>query len=282
MTGLRSSESHYDRLFDKALSYKYNLSIRFEPDGLFFTVYDTDSNKYIGYESALLSGITELFRFIKDHDWLTHTFNKTLCIIPSVKYTIVPGALFIPQEAENYFKFVHNLHTDEVLVTSHLASTDAYIIYSTEIGYPEIIKDHFPVNSSVIPQVASLIEYIVPVLRNQTGALLTLGLGENDFNLLLVENGKMIYCNSFPYSNAEDLVYYVIFVIDQLKVNAEKLKVNLCGDINQKSEVIRLLRKYIRTVDLLKFENQAQLSYALGEIEMHKYPDLFNPRLCEL
>lgn len=282
MTGLRSAESHFDRLFDKALSYKYNLSIRFQPDGLFFTVYDPETNKYIGFESALLSGIPDLYRFIKEHDWLTRSFRKTLCIIPAPKYTIVPDALFIPHEAESYFSFVHELRNDEELASSHLLSADAFVIYSADIGYPEIIKDHFSQQTVIIPQVAALVEYVVPASRNETGSSMTLGLNKNDFNLLLMENGRMVYCNSFSYTNAEDLAYYVIFVIDQLKVNAEKLKVNLCGEINHKPEVMRLLRKYIKTVEILRFGNQAQMSYALNELELQKYPDLFNPRLCEL
>ncbi|MGE5317596.1 MAG: DUF3822 family protein [Chloroflexota bacterium] len=281
MTGLRSAVSCYDKIFEKASSNKYNLSIRLISDGLFFTIYDTETHKYIGFESDIMTGITEVYDSVRNNQLFAGRFRNTVCVIPASKYTLVPDALFLPDRATEYLSFVHEIHPGEDVSTSNLLSTDAVVVYASEMGYFELIRECFP-SAKVIPMVTSLIDLVVPAFRNSADPVMCIHLNRNDFDVLLIQNGNMVYCNNFSYSNAEDLVYFTIFVIDQLKINVEKVKAFLSGDINVKSDVMRLIRKYVRTVNILNVDNQAQVSYALNEIQVHNFPDLFNPRLCEL
>jgi len=91
----------------------------------------------------------------------------------------------------------------------------------------------------------------------------------------------MKFCNNYTFKAPEDLVYYTLFVMDQLSLNPEKAEVTMSGKISIKSEVVKLLRKYIRFVNVLKFDGDTSLSYALSEVEPHRFIDLLNPALCE-
>lgn len=281
MTGLRTTVSCFDRIFDKASSEKYNLSIRLQPDGLLFSVFDPENQKYIGFESVMLAGATEIYEFISKSDLLIRKFKKTTCITPASKYTIVPGALFAPDKSAEYFSFVYQLENWEELSTTKLNYDDAELIYASDIAYSQIAKDYFP-HSSVLPGVAAFINYILPRFRNSRDSAMFLNLYSDNFDLLLLENGRMVFCNSFNYKTIEDLVYYTIFVADQLKVNPEKVELKLSGNIASQAELLKLLRKYIKTVDLLNIDTEIQISYALNELERNQYIDLLNPRLCEL
>lgn len=281
MTGLRSAVSCYDKIFDKASSNTYNLSIRLRPDGLFFTIYNTENSKYIGFESNLLSGVPDIYNFISKHPWLGGHFRNTVCILPSSKYTIIPQALFIDANAAKYLSFVHEVHPSEEIAVSRLKSTDATVVFACELGYFELVRECFP-RATILPTVTAVVDLMLPIFRNSPGNVMCIHLNKNDFDLLIIRDGNMVYCNNFSYSNADDLVYYTIFVIDQLKLNAEKVKTYLSGEISQKSDLIRLLKKYIRSVNVYNPDMQAQLSYALHDVNPCNYPDLFNPRLCEL
>lgn len=281
MTGLRTTVSCFDRIFEKASSEKYNLSIRLQPDGLLFSVHDPINQKYIGFESVILAGAPEIYEFIGKSELLTRGFRKTVCITPASKYTIVPGALFVADKSSEYFSFVYPLENGEELNSTKLFFDEAELIYATDMAYLQIIRDYFP-HSIALPGVASFVNYILPRYRNTRSSAIFLNLYSDNFDLLLLNDGRMLFCNNFKFKTAEDLVYYTIFVIDQLKVNPEKVELKLSGNIPSQSELLKLLRKYIKTVDLLNDESDVQLSYALNELDRYRFIDLLNPRLCEL
>lgn len=281
MTGLRTTVSCFDRIFDKASSEKYNLSIRLQPDGLLFSVHDPSNQKYIGFESVMLAGAPEIYEFIGKSELLTREFRETVCITPASKYTIVPGALFVADKSSEYFAFVHQLENGEEITTTKLFFDEAELIYATDMAYIQIIRDYFP-NSKALPGVAAFVNYILPRYRNIRSSAIFLNLYSDNFDMLLLSDGRMQFCNNFNVKTVEDLVYYTIFVIDQLKVNPEKVELKLSGNIPSQTELLKLLRKYIKTVDLLDNESEIQLSYALNELDRYRYIDILNPRLCEL
>ncbi len=281
MTGLRTTLSCFDRIFDKASSEKYNLSIRLQPDGLLFSIQDQINLKYIGFESIMLAGASEIYEFIAKSEILRGLYNKTVCITPTSKYTIVPGALFVPDKVEEYFQFVNHRENDEELMMCKLLFDDATLIYATNLAYSQIIQDFFP-QSVTLPGVVAFLNFILPRYRNARASTMFLNVHNDNFDLIILNDGKLIFCNNFSYKAPEDLVYYTIFVIDQLKVNQEKVEMKLSGNVDLNSDLIKILRKYIKTIDVLALEPDIQVSYALNELEKHRYIDLFNPRLCEL
>jgi hypothetical protein len=280
MTGLRSAVSCFDRLFDKASGDKYFLSIRFQPDGLFLSVFDTEIRKYIAFESVVLAGAIEIYEYVSRHSFLTGKFQKTICIVPSSKYTIIPDALFLPGNEDEYFSFVHELSVGEELNSVKLQNEDAQLIFAADMSYFEIIREFFP-TADVIPVIASFTGYLLPRFRTTTEPAMFLNIYTDNFDLLILHNGKINFCNNFNWNAPEDIVYYTIFVIEQLKINAEKVVTSLSGNISAKSDIFKLMRKYIKTVDMLTYDQEVQLSYALSEVNLYNYPDLFNPRLCE-
>lgn len=280
MTGLRTTVSCFDRIFEKASSEKYNLSIRLQLDGLLFSVYDPIILKYIGFESVMLAGASEIYDFVGKNELLIRKFQKTVIITPASKYTIVPGALFAADKSSEYFSFVHQLDNGEELNSTKLFFDEAVLIYASDLAYNQIIKDYFP-HSAALPGVAAFVDFILPRYRNIRSSAMFLNIYSDNFDLLLLNDGNMIFCNNFNFKTIEDLVYYTIFVIDQLKVNPEKVELKLSGNIGTNTELLKLLRKYIKTVDLLNYEPDAQMSYALNELDRYRYIDLFNPRLCE-
>lgn len=280
MAGFRSAVSCFDRLFDKASSNKYYLSIRFQPDGLVYTIFDPESRKYIGFESAVLAGASEIYTFIKKHDLLNCRFEKSIVIIPSTHYTLIPEVLFSEQEKKSFFNFVHEEKAGDELDSYKLKGFDANVVYSSEISWFEIVNDllHPPL---IIPTVATLLELVIPRYRNSNGIKMFLDLHSSDFDIVILDEGKLVYCNNFSWSAPQDLAYYTIFVIDQLKIHPEKVNTFMSGNITSDSNIVKLLKKYIKHVDLLIFDQTLQLSYAISEVKTYNYPDLFNPRLCE-
>lgn len=279
MTGQRTTVSCFDRIFDKFYTEKYCLSIRLQSDGLFYSVYDPDQEKFIGFESVLLEDTTRILQYIEKHQILKNKFAKTLCIIPSAKYTIIPEELYLPDKALEYFQFVHTINENEELRIADVITDKAKLIYTVPTAFSDLVNEYFT-SAALLPQIGAIANYIQPRFRNMQPSIV-INLNVDNFDLIVVDAGKLKFCNNFKYLSLEDLTYYTIFVIDQLKLSADTLELRLAGNMTYRIEILKLLRKYIRKVDVINVDNAVRLSYALSEIDIAAYLDLFNPRLCE-
>ena len=73
--------------------------------------------------------------------------------------------------------------------------------------------------------------------------------------MLISKNKKLQYYNNFEFKEKEDILYFTLFVMEQNKINNTKTKLLLLGDINDKSDTFKLLSKFIKNIDIIKYEN---------------------------
>jgi len=100
-------------------------------------------------------------------------------------------------------------------------------------------------------------------------------LGNGHFEIVFVENQKLLLFNSFDFATKEDFIYYVLFTAEQLKLNPETFKLQLLGDINEESDFFKIAFKYIRNVSLMGVY-QTQKHNELSTEENLKHFILFN------
>jgi hypothetical protein len=105
-------------------------------------------------------------------------------------------------------------------------------------------------------------------------------LRENNFDLLVFDRKQLKYCNSFLIKAPEDLVYYLVFVMEQLDLNPEDSEVTLIGAIDRGSPGYGLLSRYIRNLDFSSRNDSYSYSYVLDDLPGHFYFPLLNLGLC--
>jgi len=98
----------------------------------------------------------------------------------------------------------------------------------------------------------------------------------NQFEIVVVENKKLILYNSFEYQTKEDLVYYILFVAEQLKQNPEDFDLELYGEIEPYSEIYALIYKYVRNVYFGKRLEKHQYSHEMDGVNEHDFFALIN------
>mgnify|MGYP000967435394 CR=1 FL=1 len=88
---------------------------------------------------------------------------------------------------------------------------------------------------------------------------------KNKFEIIVVQNQKLLLFNSFDFVTKEDFIYYLLFTTEQLNLNPENFKVQLLGVISEDSELFEIAYKYVRNVSILdvsNIENNNDLSKA--------------------
>ena len=116
-------------------------------------------------------------------------------------------------------------------------------------------------------------------LVNQRGAAaprrLYLNPGQQELTLVVLGQ-HLEYCNVFPCTTAEDVVYYTILVMQELGLDPDQDEVTVWGELTPDSAVFSLLRTYVRNVRFGSRPGNVQYSYRLNDVFEYRYFDLFS------
>ena len=100
-------------------------------------------------------------------------------------------------------------------------------------------------------------------------------------DIIITEERKLLYYNSFNYRSKEDFIYYVIFVLEQLKLNPEEIDLILSGYIDKNSKIFDIIFNYVRNIRFQGLTDSFKYSYIFNDIPSHYYFNLLNVGLCE-
>jgi hypothetical protein len=74
----------------------------------------------------------------------------------------------------------------------------------------------------------------------------------NLFDIIVMKNGELILCNTYEYRTPEDFIYYILFCLEQLKLNPDTIEFVASGNINQDDDLYTILYTYIRNISFIE------------------------------
>jgi hypothetical protein len=92
-----------------------------------------------------------------------------------------------------------------------------------------------------------------------------------------LKNGKLNLFNTFNFDSKEDFMYYVLYSIEQLNLNADSVDFKLLGDIKKGNELYDLIYTYVRNVSFGNNSSTIKISDAYAKtIQNHNHFSLIN------
>lgn len=279
----------YDEALQKADSENYKLSIQLSLDGFFFCLFNEAQNKFLSIESVTFRNVknaenfcTLFENYFQNHSWLNLSYKRVNVLFESSNSTLIPTPLYDEKEKENYTKLNFSLTDDLEIRTDKLANVDAYKIYTVPIEIIDLLNKLFP-GCFLYSHAGILIESLLVLNKNQPlHKRCYVNVRNSYLDIIISEGRKLLYYNSFNYKTKEDFIYYLIFVLDQLKLNPEEIELVLSGYIDKNSKLFELVYKYVRNVSFPQLATSYKYSYIFNDIPAHHYFNLLNLYLCEL
>ena len=245
-----------------------NLSIQFSLDGFSFCIKNQqqetidfvayDFDKKIENPTELLTKIEEVFSSEK---LLQQDFASVLAIHQNDLYTIVPNDFFDENSLQEYLKY-----TIKILKTDFIAFDEIEIINAKNVYIPYInINNYLFQNFGAFEykhHVSVLIEKLLKLRSTEKKCFVNVC--KTSFDVIVIENEKLIFSNRFSYHTKQDFIYYLLFVAEQLKLDLETISVEFTGEITKESDIYKIAYTYIRNVSFINnkssfFDNQKEL-----------------------
>jgi hypothetical protein len=79
-----------------------------------------------------------------------------------------------------------------------------------------------------------------------------LNVQEEQLDIIILEGDKLVLCNSFLFKTSEDFIYYVLFCLEQLKLNPDTIPLILSGAIEEEDSNYGILYMYIRNISFIE------------------------------
>lgn len=213
--------------------------------------------------------------FLKDFDILGKRYNKISIQLMNRYFTLLPKA-FNTENIKELLKF--NLGLNEVSYSSyHLINNDVCFAYAADNNLIRLIEKLF-VTAKINHAGAVSIDLFLKQAQFKNTQVFAC-IHNNLLEVIIKENQTLKFYNIFSWSSNEDVLYFLLFSMDQFGINNANATVAFAGNIKADDNLFKLLKKQIKN---LQFVNSKALTKPVENLPNHYFFHVLNKHLCEL
>ena len=189
--------------------------------------------------------VAALHEFCENNALELSSLDKITCVVDDANYALVPTEFFSQEQASTYLSFCNGREGDRV-ISEHVAAADCVVVYGINEEFLKSLNDMLP-RMELRHSAAVLVGNI---LSHNKGLTQYVNVRQSDYDILVADGDKLLFCNSFRFNGVDDFVYYIVSVMRQYG-SPEDVELCFCGMVMPDSEVMRLVDRYVRKVRFL-------------------------------
>ena len=275
-----------DEAFDLANPTAYYLYALVAPGRLRVAVLDAARQKVVALDDEPFAGPASLPALAATHELLGRPgWARVRVGLGTRAFTLLPAPLFRAGDEATFLAPHHALGPTEVALACPLPqaapATDVVALFAADAGLDHWLHHTFGPAARLLPQPAALLAGwlhqrgpAVPVRQ------LYLSLADQELTAAVL-GARLEFCNVFPVSTPEDVVYFTILVMQELGLSPDQDFVTIWGELTGDSAVFGLLSTYVRNLRLGARPFGLRYTYRLNEVPEHRYFDLFSLALAD-
>ncbi|MDR5590447.1 DUF3822 family protein [Christiangramia sp. SM2212] len=251
------------------------LSIQVSLNGLSFCILNKQDNKIlyfkrIDFERQLdpIKVLSKIELTYEQENELNQPVNEVVLLFTNNLFTLVPEKMFDEDNAASYLKFnTKILKTDFIAFDKIEPETiNVYIPYANITNYFFDKYGEFEYQHSLSVLIESLLK-----LEKSAKPKVYLHSHLNTYELVVIENTRLVFANSFEFETKEDFLYYLLFTAEQLNLDPQEFELILLGDIQKDSAEYKMAWEYIRNISFMgpfhsyQFESESKPKEELSE-----------------
>jgi hypothetical protein len=107
-----------------------------------------------------------------------------------------------------------------------------------------------------------------------------LSINESRIKFVVKNNHQLLIANQFSVKTEQDVLYYLLFLLEQYQLAPSSVNVCLIGNVNTTSEVYIMLKKYVKNIRFASGHKNLIYSHIEGAPQHYNYT-LLNRLFCE-
>lgn len=273
-------------MFPEAVALNDNeITIQLSLDGFSYVIYNKPRRRYVHLERVSEQSPslkTAIKKIESAHSCEIAGFGRTVVLFDNCPNTFVPAAIFQNRAKGKYLDFLGIGGDGRTAASDFLNVAEANNVFSITNDDAATLSEmqgdtQFHHAASVL--VASLIKNNV---RHSNEPVIHINMKSPQFDVIVTKGCNLFFHNVFNFKTKEDFLYFLLFTIDQLHLDAGTVPVYFLGLIEEKSQLVELASRYIRDIRFVRRDNDMTFTEEIEKTPyFHNYL-LFNSITCEL
>jgi hypothetical protein len=275
-----------DDSFRAELAAGYNLFIFLDDYHLSCAVATHGENEFAGLENwSLGARINEvdnedLNESFRSSAFLQHDgYRNIVCCIAAGNPLFIPNALFDESMASEHLKFATGEKSGSSEFIDHLRRIDASAVFSAPAQLVKYLKGKFP-NIVFHHAATAMVEYLLSAGKNNKEHHIAVHFSGNRAGIFVTNGKNLELCNYYNFESPEEMVYYLVFICEQLHLNPDSVAITFTGEMHADSPVFALASRYIRNVSIGTRPTVSKFTAAFNELPPGEHFNLFTQSVC--
>lgn len=218
-----------DNLSNRVLSVKEVL----------FSKYENPSNTEECYKTAFSECLELELKY--DEIVVLHSNNLS---------AFVPQAFFDENHLASYLKYNVKVFESDFFTFDRLENYQINNVYVPYVNINNFLLDVFT-DFDYKHTSSVLVEKLLDLSKNDDDKQMFVHFEDKSFQIVVVQNQKLLFYNSFDFVTKEDFAYYLLFTVEQLGMNPEFFTLKMLGNIAKEGGLFEIAHTYVRNVSLL-------------------------------
>ncbi len=234
------------------------LSIQISLNGLSFCILHTVANEITALRHFQFDEITNPLQLEKE---ITHIFEQEASLLNqsfeavtvshiNTLSTFVPKPLFSDKHLADYLKYNNKILPNDYITFDVVTNNDMVNVYIPYVNINNLFFEkygafHYKHFATI------LLENIFQSASTSEEPTVYVHVQKTHFEIIVIQQKKLLFYNSFEYSSSEDFIYYVLFSLEQLQLNTNTLQLYFLGNIDKSDVLYTVTYTYVRHVAFL-------------------------------
>ena len=248
-----------------------------------FSEFQSEQNKplYICHypiENPLNNTLSEHFiSAIKHFQFSKKAYKYVYVNYFNSQLTLCPTLFYNSSNNRSLLEF-NNGSVGEKIILCDEVNADIKLIYAIDDSLKSSLDLLFP--HHIIKHSLTVLSKLMLQSEELVKENIILSIHSNYIEVVVKQEQKLVLANQFTIKTQEDVLYYVLFILEQYQLNPLKVNITIVGNLETNSNLISSLKKYIKNIRLGIGHKSINWAAIAGAPQHFNYT-LLNRLFCE-
>jgi len=183
--------------------------------------------------------------FVISSNVLKTSYQDVFVNHTNTRFTLCPTVLYSPENTRTLLEFNIGETSDSIIKTDEI-NHDIQCIYAIPELLNSTIDKLLPSHKS--KNTLSVLCQLFLSAEEFSGESVLLYLYKNLIYIIVKDKHKLLLANTFHVNTQEDVLYYLLFTLEQFELNPLTIKLSIAGNTETNNPLITSVKKYIKEV----------------------------------
>ncbi len=229
-------------------------------------------------ENDLKHSISEhLINALKHFQFSKKSYKHVYINYFTPQFTLCPNAFYNHENNRALLEFNSGTIGSKFIVTDDVSS-DIKLIFAIDEELKSTLDQLFP--NHFLKHTLTVISKLTLASEEFIKEHIVLAINTNYIEVAVKQEQKLLLANQYSIKTQEDVLYYVLFILEQYHLNPLTTNIKVIGNIDASSSLILSLKKYIKNINLGVGHKSINWSNLNGMPQHFNYT-LLNRLFCE-